>query len=121
MTQFPPDVYALIDAAVAEDQTFNDPTSQVLIPAQIIGVGMLRAKASGVLAGMDVAGAVFHRVDQDRTPACVESCAVDGGGALAFGDLSDAESTVSKTVRSQPHRGLRPDLELNTGVRYRGV
>jgi molybdopterin-containing oxidoreductase family iron-sulfur binding subunit len=62
-----------------------------------------------------------HRVDQDRTPACVESCAVDGGGALAFGDLSDAESTVSKTVRSQPHRGLRPDLELNTGVRYRGV
>ena len=62
-----------------------------------------------------------HRVDQDRTPACVESCAVDGHGALTFGDLNDAESTVSKTARSQPHRELRPDLALNTGVRYRGV
>jgi len=62
-----------------------------------------------------------HRVDNDRTPACVESCAVDGHGALAFGDLNDAESTVSKTARSQPHRELRPDLALNTGVRYRGV
>ncbi|SVD42759.1 uncharacterized protein METZ01_LOCUS395613, partial [marine metagenome] len=30
MTQFPPDVYALIDAAVAEDQTFNDPTTQAV-------------------------------------------------------------------------------------------
>ena len=62
-----------------------------------------------------------HRVDNDRTPACVESCAVDGHGALTFGDLNDSESTVSKTVRSQPHRELRPDLGLNNGVRYRGV
>ncbi len=30
MSQFPPEVYQLIDAAIAEDQTFNDPTSQVL-------------------------------------------------------------------------------------------
>ena len=63
MTQFPPDVYALIDAAVAEDQTFNDPTTQAVVPPEIQGTGMLRAKAHGVLAGVDVAMAVFLRVD----------------------------------------------------------
>ena len=62
-----------------------------------------------------------HRVDNDRTPACVESCATDGHGALTFGDLNDGESVVSKTVRSESHRELRPDLALNTGVRYSGV
>ncbi|CUV02580.1 hypothetical protein MGWOODY_Clf1515 [hydrothermal vent metagenome] len=35
MTQFPPDVYALIDAAVAEDQTFNDPTTKAVVPPEI--------------------------------------------------------------------------------------
>ena len=63
MTEFPPDVHALIDAAVAEDQTFNDPTTQAVVPPEIQGTGMLRAKAHGVLAGVDVSVAVFHRVD----------------------------------------------------------
>lgn len=62
-----------------------------------------------------------HRVDADRTPACVESCAVDGNGALVFGDLNDPDSAVSKATRSARSRELRPDLALNTGVRYRGV
>ena len=63
MTQFPPDVHALIDASVAEDQTFNDPTTQAVVPPEIQGTGWLRAKATGVLAGVDVAIAVFQRVD----------------------------------------------------------
>ena len=63
MSQLPPDVYNLIDAALSEDETFNDPTTGLLIPPEIVGVGMLRAKSVGVLAGQDVAEAVFHRVD----------------------------------------------------------
>ena len=82
MTQFPPDVYALIDAAVAEDQTFNDPTTQAVVPPEIQGTGWLRAKANGVLAGVDVAMAVFLRVD----PALDVKAVLQDGAPLSPGD-----------------------------------
>ena len=82
MTQFPPDVYALIDAAVAEDQTFNDPTTQAVVPPEIRGTGMLRAKAVGVLAGVDVATAVFQRVD----PTLEVTAILEDGAPLSPGD-----------------------------------
>jgi nicotinate-nucleotide pyrophosphorylase (carboxylating) len=65
VSQLPPEVYSLIDAALSEDQTFNDPTTAALVPPEIRGNGMIRAKAPGILAGADVAAAVFHRVDPD--------------------------------------------------------
>ncbi|PKB68975.1 MAG: nicotinate-nucleotide diphosphorylase (carboxylating) [SAR202 cluster bacterium Io17-Chloro-G5] len=82
MTQFPPDVYALIDAAVAEDQTFNDPTTQAVVPPEIRGTGMLRAKAVGVLAGVEVAIAVFQRVD----PTLEAKAILEDGAPLSPGD-----------------------------------
>ena len=36
MSQFPPEVYALIDAAIAEDQTFNDS-----VPRRCLSTGLL--------------------------------------------------------------------------------
>ena len=62
----------------------------------------------------------IHRVDNDRTQACVEICAVDGEGALPVGDLHDAVRTVTKTARSHTHRQLRPVLALITAVRHPG-
>lgn len=82
MTQFPPDVYALIDAAVAEDQTFNDRTTKAVVPPEIRGTGMLRAKAVGVLAGVEVAIAVFQRVD----PTLEVKAILEDGAPLSPGD-----------------------------------
>ena len=62
-----------------------------------------------------------HRVDRDRTPACAEACAEAGHHALVFGDLNDENSDVSKALQSGQSRELRPNLDLNTGVRYRGI
>ena len=82
MPQFPPEVYYLIDAALTEDQTFNDPTTQAVVASEISGVGMLRAKAHGVLAGVDVGMEVFRRVD----PGLDTRVLLDDGAALAPGD-----------------------------------
>lgn len=62
-----------------------------------------------------------HRVDEGRTPACVEACGKDGGGALVFGDLNDDSSEIAQLLREQPSSQVRGDLGLNTGVRYRNI
>ena len=82
MPEFPPEVHRLIDAAIAEDQTFNDPTTAALVPPEIRGVGMLRAKAHGVLAGVEVGMSVFRRVEPDLE---LEGLMADGS-TLAPGD-----------------------------------
>ena len=62
-----------------------------------------------------------HRVDRDEIPACVEACAKDGGGAMAFGDLNDRDGDLYRRLRQQATTELRPDLKLGTGVRYQGL
>ena len=62
-----------------------------------------------------------HRVDAGRIPACVETCNADAGKAMMFGDLNDRTSAIAKRLASQSTTQLRPDLNLNTGVRYHGI
>jgi tetrathionate reductase subunit B len=62
-----------------------------------------------------------HRVDDGRTPACVEACNKDGGNAMLFGDLRDPASEISTRLAASASSQLRPDLKLNTGVRYQGL
>ena len=62
-----------------------------------------------------------HRVDRDRTPACVEACQSDGGGAMVFGDLNDESGALAGALRDHPSSQVRRDLDLNTGVRYRNL
>jgi len=59
-----------------------------------------------------------HRVDAGGIPACVEACTVAGHGAMVFGDLRDPESEISRRLAEFPSAALRPDLDLNPGVRY---
>jgi len=98
MTQFPPDVYALIDAAVAEDQTFNDPTTQAVVSPEIQGTGMLRAKAVGVLAGVDVAIAVFQRVDPTLE---VEAILQDGAPLSPGDDIAVVRGSAAGILRAE--------------------
>ncbi|MCY4314164.1 MAG: 4Fe-4S dicluster domain-containing protein [Gammaproteobacteria bacterium] len=70
-----------------------------------------------------VEGCTFctHRVDVGRTPACVEACHVEGGGAMTFGDMMNPDTEISLSLKSEPSRQIREDLKLNTGVRYQNV
>jgi nicotinate-nucleotide pyrophosphorylase (carboxylating) len=98
MSQLPPEVYHLIDAALSEDETFNDPTTGLLIPPEIRGVGMLRAKAVGVLAGLDVAGAVFNRVDPELA---YEPLLSDGAALTPGTDLARVEGSAAGILRAE--------------------
>jgi nicotinate-nucleotide pyrophosphorylase (carboxylating) len=53
----------LIDQALAEDVGSGDATTELLVPSDALGRAVLTQKAPGVVAGMRVAEAVFHRVD----------------------------------------------------------
>ena len=69
-----------------------------LIPPDVIGVGMLRAKAVGVLAGQDVAGAVFHRVDPELT---VEPLLADGDALSPGDDIARVEGSAGSILRAE--------------------
>ena len=98
MSQLPPEVHRLIDASLSEDQTFNDPTTEALVPADIRGVGMVRAKADGVLAGADVAMAVFRRVDPDLETRTL----LEDGSVLSPGDdIARLEGAAASILQAE--------------------
>ncbi|MCW9033308.1 MAG: 4Fe-4S dicluster domain-containing protein [Rhodospirillales bacterium] len=61
-----------------------------------------------------------HRVDQGKSPACVEACAAKEG-AMTFGDMNDPKSEISQQLAKYPTTQIRADLGLDLGVRYRGI
>ena len=96
--QLPPEVLNLIDAALTEDQAFNDPTTQTLIPDEVAGDGILRAKAVGVLAGGEVARAVFHRID----PNLVVNLLLEDGSDLTPGtDIAGVRGSAASILRAE--------------------
>ena len=98
MSQLPPEVLHLIDSALAEDQAFNDPTTQALVPAGVEGIGRLRAKAEGVLAGVDVALEVFRRIDS----ALTTNVLIEDGASLVPGvDIAVVEGEASSILRAE--------------------
>jgi nicotinate-nucleotide pyrophosphorylase (carboxylating) len=56
-------VQELIERALAEDLGDGDLTSITVVPADARAIGRIAQKAPGVIAGIDVAGAVFAKVD----------------------------------------------------------
>jgi Fe-S-cluster-containing dehydrogenase component len=57
----------------------------------------------------------LHRLEKKKLPACVETCPTS---ALAFGDLSDPESDVSRALRTGRVRVLRPEAGTRPHVYF---
>ena len=98
MSQLPPEVYNLIDAALSEDQAFNDPTTQALVPKGMRAVGMIRAKGQGVLAGIEVSQAVFQRVDSSLDTRVLLP---DGTDLSPGTDLARIEGDAGSILRAE--------------------
>jgi len=98
VSQLPPEVYSLIDSALSEDQTFNDPTTSILVPPEVRGIGMVRAKAQGILAGVDVALAVFQRVDPSLD---TQTLLADGADLSPSTAIARVEGSAGSILRAE--------------------
>ena len=98
MLHITPEVQRLIDQALSEDQAFSDPTTDALIPPDLRGTGIIRAKARGVLAGVDLGLAVFSRVD----PSLETRALLEDGSPLSPGDAAAlVEGSASAILRAE--------------------
>ncbi|MCZ6534497.1 MAG: carboxylating nicotinate-nucleotide diphosphorylase [Dehalococcoidia bacterium] len=98
MLEVTPEVQHLIDLALAEDQVFNDATTSALIRPNVWGVGTFHAKAHGILAGLDVALAVFHRVEPSvETEALMQ----DGHGLEPGSTIARVAGKASTILRGE--------------------
>ena len=98
MFQMTPEIEDLIDRALTEDLSIGDPTSEVLLSPELTGKGEVKAKAEGILAGVDVALAVFRRVD----PTLETKALLEDGTALHAGDvIAHATGPVSSILRAE--------------------
>jgi nicotinate-nucleotide pyrophosphorylase (carboxylating) len=93
-----PEIEGLIDRALTEDLSIGDPTTEILIPPDLTGRANLVAKAEGILAGIDVALAVFTRVDLAlNTQAFIQ----DGSGLEVRAIMGSIEGRVSSILKAE--------------------
>ena len=98
LSPLPPSVYDLIDAALTEDQAFSDPTTDALVPPEVQAEGIIRAKSRGVLAGIDVALAVFQRVDPFLE---IQGLLADGAVLSPGNDIARVQGSAGSILRAE--------------------
>lgn len=76
-------INSLIEIGLKEDVNTGDLTSDLLIPAAIQSTAVVIAKADGVIAGLEVAKAVFHKLD----PNIEFITEISDGDKIRTGDL----------------------------------
>ena len=89
-----PEIESLIDRALSEDLSIGDPTCDALIPPELQARAVMVAKSDGVLAGVDVALAVFRRVD----PTLDARARLSDGSPLSPGDAIAAISGSATSI-----------------------
>ena len=77
------EIDAIIEAALGEDMPRGDITSENIVPRRSISKAVFLAKQEGVLAGIDVAGRVFHCLD----PRITFKTYFRDGQSFAAGDI----------------------------------
>jgi nicotinate-nucleotide pyrophosphorylase (carboxylating) len=86
------------DRALAEDLGWGDVTTNILISPNLVGKASVLIKASGVLAGIEFAEIVFHRVD----PSLRIEILIPDGKRVQPGDVAaNVEGVVSSILKAE--------------------
>jgi nicotinate-nucleotide pyrophosphorylase (carboxylating) len=94
MTNFDDRLKVLVDAALREDVGDGDHSTLCCIPADARGKAVLKIKQQGVLAGVDVAEAIFRY----RAPGVVFSRLKNDGDAMHSGETAFEVETGVHTI-----------------------
>lgn len=88
----------LVERALEEDLGRGDVTSDLLIPPNVEARAVLRARVSGVIAGLDIARLVFELVDVD---ARFTALAADGSVVSRDQDLAIVSGAARSLLRAE--------------------
>jgi nicotinate-nucleotide pyrophosphorylase (carboxylating) len=88
----------IIDRALAEDLAEGDVTTEASIPADRQGAGFVVAKREGVLAGVNVAKQVFHRVDPELK---VELLLEDGARVKPGSKVARVSGSIASILKAE--------------------
>ena len=91
-------VEQIVDHALAEDLGWGDITTGTLIPPELQGRAFILSKASGVVAGTEVARMVFHRVDPSLQ---VELLLSDGSKVKPRDIIARIEGRIASILTSE--------------------
>ncbi|MBM3213669.1 carboxylating nicotinate-nucleotide diphosphorylase [Candidatus Poribacteria bacterium] len=93
-----PNVRALFDLALQEDVGGGDITSSVTIPPDATADTIIVPRVEGVLAGIDVVAAVFHRVD-DRVR--IDAAMRDGDRLVAGEPIANVSGNARSILAAE--------------------
>jgi nicotinate-nucleotide pyrophosphorylase (carboxylating) len=88
----------IIDLALAEDLGKGDVTTEALIPSDQQGTGFIVAKEEGILAGIEVAKQVFHRVGPELK---VEILTENGARVKPGTKLSKVSGSIASILKAE--------------------
>ena len=88
----------IIDRALAEDLGKGDVTTEALIPGDQQGTGFIMAKEEGILAGIEAAKQVFHRVDPELK---VEILLEDGARVKPGSKVAKVSGSIASIIKAE--------------------
>jgi nicotinate-nucleotide pyrophosphorylase (carboxylating) len=88
----------VIDRALAEDLGKGDVTTEALISGDQQGRGFIVAKKEGILAGVNVAKQVFHRVDPELK---VEVLTEDGARVKPGSKIANVSGSIASIIKGE--------------------
>ena len=88
----------IIDLALAEDLGKGDVTTEALIHGDQRGTGFIVAKNEGILAGIEVAKQVFHRVDPELK---LEIFLEDGAGVKPGNKVARVSGSIASILKAE--------------------
>lgn len=93
-----PQIEEIIDRALAEDLGKGDVTTEALIPGDQQGTGFIVVKREGILAGINVAKQVFHRVDPELK---VEILLEDGARVEPGSKVAKVSGSIASILKAE--------------------
>jgi len=88
----------IIDRALVEDLGRGDVTTEALIPDDQRGAGFIMAKEEGILAGIEAAEQVFHRVDRELK---VEVLLTDGTRVKSGSRVARVSGSIASILKAE--------------------